>query len=300
MGLAESYRALRDGAAAVWLDRDALRIEGPDAVSFVDGQLSQEVASLAIGASVWSLVLEPQGRVDALVRVSRLAVDAMVLDTDQGWGEALATRLRRFNLRVKVDLETVPWACLALRGREASRVTEPSLTALDAAVLPLRGAILGSAPGFDLMGPPGTVGVPDGVRLADPAAFEVARIEQGIPAMGAELTERTIPAEAGIVDATVSFTKGCFTGQELVARIDSRGGNVPRHLRGVVVDARVPGKGESLSVDGHTVGVITSAAAHPSGHGVALAYVHRGVSLPTGATLSGGGMARIEALPLVS
>ncbi len=66
-------------------------------------------------------------------------------------------------------------------------------------------------------------------------AYEAARIEAGFPRHGAELDERTIPAEAGLVEASVSFTKGCYTGQELVARIDSRGSNVPRHLRGLVL-----------------------------------------------------------------
>ena len=84
-----------------------------------------------------------------------------------------------------------------------------------------------------------------GARLAtawrspsgDPAAFEVARIEAGVPAMGRELTEKTIPQEAGsLVEHTVSFTKGCYTGQELVARLEARGANVARRLRGVVLD----------------------------------------------------------------
>ena len=74
------------------------------------------------------------------------------------------------------------------------------------------------------------------VPPGDPAAFEAARIEAGVPAMGREITDKTIPQEAGaLVEHAVSFTKGCYTGQELVARLDARGNNVARRLRGVVL-----------------------------------------------------------------
>ena len=94
-------------------------------------------------------------------------------------------------------------------------------------------------------------------------AYEAVRIECGVPAMGSELTERTIPAEAGqwVIDRSVSFTKGCYTGQELVARIDSRGGNVPRHLRGIVIDADPPPVGGVVVADGVEVGTLTSVGA---------------------------------------
>jgi aminomethyltransferase len=134
-------------------------------------------------------------------------------------------------------------------------------------------------------------------------AYEVVRIEAGVPTMGAELTERTIPAEAGIVERTVSFTKGCFTGQELVARIDSRAGKVPRHLRGVVLaDAAAPA-GAALMLDGQQVGQLTSAAATPNGGAVALAYVKRGVEVPVDALATWGNdlsAASVRALPLVA
>jgi tRNA-modifying protein YgfZ len=118
-----------------------------------------------------------------------------------------------------------------------------------------------------------------------------------VPRMGAELTGATIPAEAGrwVIDASVSFTKGCFTGQELVARIDSRGGHVPRHLRGLVVDAADPPPvGASVVVEGAEVGTVTSAAPAPgAGRALALASVGRAVTPPAGAQVHHGG----EALP---
>ena len=84
---------------------------------------------------------------------------------------------------------------------------------------------------------PGRRSLPEGVVACGAEAVEACRIVSGIPAMGTELTAKTIAAEAGLVERTVSFTKGCYTGQELVARIDARGSNVPRRLVGVVAPA---------------------------------------------------------------
>ena len=128
----------------------------------------------------------------------------------------------------------------------------------------------------------GTAQVPDGIATASTDVLERLRIEAGVPAMGPELTDRTIPAEAGVVERSVSFTKGCFTGQELVARIDSRGGNVPRHLRRLEAEGpdALPVGGDVV-VAGQVVGEVTSSV--PAGNGrpaVALAYVGRAVEPP--------------------
>jgi folate-binding protein YgfZ len=152
---------------------------------------------------------------------------------------------------------------------------------------------------------------PDGrsVDLAVPEvgldAHEAVRVECGVPRMGRELTEATIPAEAGqwLIDGSVSFTKGCYTGQELVARIDSRGGNVPRHLRGVVVEGEVPPVGATVVVGDAEVGTLTSVVQSIALEApVALAYVSRKVEPATGAEVTwdgGHAAARIESLPLV-
>jgi folate-binding protein YgfZ len=136
-------------------------------------------------------------------------------------------------------------------------------------------------------------------------AYEAVRIEAGIPMMGRELDEGTIPAEAGVVDMSVSFTKGCYTGQELVARIDSRGGNVPRRLRGVILgDGASAPVGATVQADGKEVGRLTSVAFSPGlGATVGLAYVRRAVEPKAEVVVEwegGSSPARVEALPLVS
>jgi folate-binding protein YgfZ len=280
---AESYRLLREACGATWIERDAVRVAGPEAVAYLQGQVSQDVENLAVGATAWTLVLQPQGKVDAWARVRRTAGEELVLDVDGGFGEALLDRLRRFKLRVKAEIDALDWKCLAVRG--------PETPVLDGTPFPWD-----AFAGVDLLAP--DPAPPPGVLVVEPQAYEVCRIEAGIPRMGTELTDRTIPAEAGLVGTSVSFTKGCYTGQELVARIDSRGGHVPRHLRGLVLGGMVD-VGTPVEVGGRQVGAVTSVAAHPAGHTVALAYVSRDVSPPADAVCAGEA-ASVRPLPLLS
>lgn len=290
----DGYRALRSSVAALELRRDFVRAAGDDAVKFLQGQLSQDVAALAPGGSTWALLLAPQGKMVAFLRVLRLGDDEFVLETDAGFGEAVVERLSRFKLRVACDLEPLDWRCVAVRGPGSAAVAG-------------RGGghpVVADWPGLagtDLVGP--APEPPPGVAECPPEAYEAARIEAGIPQMGRELDEGTIPAEAGVVDRSVSFTKGCYTGQELVARIDSRGGNVPRRLRGVVIRGAAPPAGAVLRHEGKDVGTLTSVAPSPGlGATVALALVRRAVEPPAqveAAWDGGSAAASVEALPLV-
>jgi folate-binding protein YgfZ len=289
--------ALREEVGAFALPRDFVRASGPDTVSFLQGQLSQDVNALVVGDSAFSLLLQPQGKMEALLRLTRVADDEVVLDTDAGWGAAVLERLDRFMLRTRCQLEALDWRCVAVRGPAAGGLPEPPPGVFR--VLPETPGV----PGFDLLG--AEAEVPHGVPQVGPEAYEALRIEAGVPRMGAEIDASTIPAAAGIVERTASFTKGCYTGQELVARIDSRGSKVPRRLRGVVVATNVlPPAGAAVEVDGKEVGTLTSVGESLARRApVALAYVRRDVEPPADAVLrwdGGEAPARVETLPLVS
>lgn len=262
---------LRTSLGAVPIQRDVVRVHGPEAIDFLQGQLSQDVSALPVGESVPSLLLQPTGKVDAWLRVTRLADDDVLLDVDAGSGDAVHARLRRFKLRTKAELQPGAWSGLALRGPGASDVEPPA--GIKALVASWPGV-----PAVDLIGP-GELALA-GIELVDSEALEALRIECGVPAMGAELTDATIPAEMGqwLIDASVSFSKGCYTGQELVARIDSRGGNVPRPLRGLRLDGDpvAPGADVQLSV-GTSVGTVTSSARSAALGTIALAVIGRAV-----------------------
>jgi len=194
--------------------RDVVVVEGPDAQTYLHSQLSQDLDGIEVGEQRWSFVLEPTGKVESLVRVTRVGDDRFELDTDEGFGDALLARIDRFKIRVAADTSL------------ADRRGEP--------------------------------------------ADEPARVELGWPRLGSEITPGdTIPAGSGVTRLAVSFTKGCYPGQELVERMDSRAADAPRSLRRLVV-AEGAGPGDPVIDDGDEVGVITSVA---GGH--ALGWIKR-------------------------
>lgn len=204
-------------ADSVWArgPRDRITVEGPDAERYLHSQLAQDISSMSVGERRWSLLLEPTGRVVALLGVERVDTERFVLDGDPGTGDAVETRLRRFLLRVAVTIE------------------------LDLAVGPT------------------------------PVEVETERIRAGWPRVGDDiLSGETIPAETGVVPFAVSFTKGCYPGQELVERMDSRSASAPFRLVRLHGDGLVVG--DPVIVDGDEVGRVTSAA-----DGVAIARVRR-------------------------
>lgn len=285
---------LRTALHAAPIQRDVVRVHGPEAAEYLQGQLSQDVTALPTGETARSLLLQPTGKVEAWLRVTRLADDELLLDVDQGFGEAVHARLLRFRLRTKAELELEAWSGLALRGPGAAEVDAPH----GALALP---AGWPGVPGVDLLssGELALAGVP----YASADALDALRIECGVPAMGAELTEATIPAEAGqwLIDASVSFTKGCYTGQELVARVDSRGGNVPHPVRGLRVEGDPVPVGAEVQHDGAIVGTVTSSGRSPVLGAIALAIAGRAVAPGTLVTLTwpgGEAAATISELPL--
>ncbi len=292
----------RTSVATIVGERDVVTVGGADAATFLQGQLSADVAALPVGGSTWSLLLEPQGKVDAWLRVWRTD-DGFVLDVDAGWGERTEQRLRRFLLRVDVSLVADRWRSVALRGPDATSVDTIGCGAVLQTPADWRGLA-----GVDLLGP--DVAAPAGVVVLDGAEADALRVEQGWPAMGRELDDSVIPAEAGqwLVDASVSFTKGCYTGQELVARVDSRGGNVPRRLCGVLIEQHLADPdgilaGAEVVHDGQVRGVLTSVACSPVLGGIlGLVLLHRTVDLDATVTVRGAEtvQGRVVGLPVGS
>jgi tRNA-modifying protein YgfZ len=295
----ETMDALASGVVGAVAERAVISVSGPDARSYLQGQISQDLLSLEPGNSVEALVLTPQGKLDAYVRVALVSDDALLLDVEPAYGEATLARLQRFKLRVKATLELATEPMVSLRGPNSESLIAPGRH--DEAF-----AHVVAWPGFggvDLVGA-GAV-LPAGVDLGDPAALEVARIAAGWPRMGRELTEATIAAAAGIVERTVSFTKGCYTGQELVARLDSRGNRVPLRLEGFVAASpggELPDDEAPLMLGEKSVGHVTSAAFDPTrGAVVGLCYLRREVEVPAECliTVPGGEVvARLVALPI--
>ncbi len=276
--------------------RQAVIAEGPDALKFLQGQLSQDLEALAPGEESWSLVLHPQGKISAWFRIARITHDRFVLDLDAGWADEVLTRLNRFKLRTNIEITLAPWTSFTLVGPGADQV------AIDGVEHDMIASWAG-VPVRDVFGPDldiASVALP----IIDEDIFTALRIEAGVPKMGSELNESTIPAAAGIVEQSVSFTKGCFTGQELVARIDSRGNNVPKRLLSIVLQGNsLPAADAEVRTSDSAIGTVTSAAFSPHlGATIALAYISRAgevgqaVSVTVGDEVISG---ELRELPLV-
>ena len=244
-----------------WCDypRDFVAVRGADALTYLHSQISQDIRGLGVGASAYSFVLQPTGKIEALLRVNRIGDEEFILDVEPGYGEGVIARLNRFKIRVKVDIVESDWRCIAVRGVE---------------VMPASAvAAWGLTDGYDLIGPDPTS--PPNIAAGTVEQLHAARIGAGWPAMGVEITETSIPAETGVVDLAVNFTKGCYPGQELVERMDSRGSAAPRFVRLLRGTVTVE-VGAELQRDGKIVGRITSISIESAGW-TALALVARAV-----------------------
>ena len=279
---ATAVAALLEGTAITTVARDVVTVEGPDASRFLQGQLSQDVAGMALSTAALTFLLDPQGKVTAVLRVVRAAEDRFRLDGDAGTGAAVLARLQRFKLRTKADLELV-------EGVSHAAARSSALPTPDGAFdLPWPGRS-----GWDLPVAGETRALPGG-RVVPASNLDGVRVAALVPA-AQDLDERAIPAETGLVEAAASFTKGCYTGQELVARMDSRGGAGPRTLRRVVGDGEVPEAGSPLTAasTGKPAGSLTTVT--PTEEGWAgLALVPRAVDAGDELRLGGGAPGRVE------
>jgi tRNA-modifying protein YgfZ len=274
--------ALRAGHA--WVDRSDrgfVTVTGPDTFSFLQALVSADLDPLADGDAVHSLLLAPQGKLDVDFRLLRIGPEAAWLDCGPALGAHLAAALARYRIRVAADI--------ADRSDDFGMLSRIGEADHDLAV-PDGVHRIRTEWGHDLVGPRDAL--PDVGAVVDPLAYEAWRIEQGIPVQPADVDESTIPQEAFLEQDAVSFTKGCFIGQELVCRIDTRG-HVNRFLRRVTgIEGDWPPVGAEIVVDGKVVGALTSVApaALPTG---ALGYVRREVEPPAAVELRWtGGSAR--------
>lgn len=228
------------------LPRDFVCVQGDDAESYLQSQLSNQVAGQPVRSARWSLLLDPTGKLVAVVRVTRFEDTVFVLDTEQGFADAVVARLNRFKIRVKADIQTLDWQCVALRGAGA-RSTAESLGRVPSDGLVVD-AWWGGANSVDLVG--AAVADVPGVAQCSAVEFDALRVAAGWPLAGIDFTAGCIPAETALVRVAVNFTKGCYPGQELVERMDSRAVTAPHTLR--LVDDAGYTTGDTI-VDGAVV-----------------------------------------------
>lgn len=217
---------------------------GADARDYLQRMVSNDVDALQVGDACPALLLTAKARVIAPLVVWRRGEEDFLLLTEPELGEQVLGLLRRMRLRARCEIEPEQHASVLVFGGDGIRTDFPgAVEALDSNLEP---------------------------TLGD-EALELRRIEAGAPRWGREIDERILPAEAGLDATHVSFTKGCYPGQEPVARLHYRG-HPNRGLRVLELDD-VPPYDTELVHDGKPVGRVTSAARRPDGSVVALGYV---------------------------
>ena len=306
----EDYGVLTEGCGLLdRSERGKLALTGPGAEEFLEGQVTNDVEALNSGQGVYAAFLSPKGKMLGDLRVLDLG-DELFLDTERSALQELFNMIRRYRIGYDVELHkrTVERGLLSLIGPEARAVAgardlpEPEhanaagdvdgaavrLVATDVGVDLLCDAADTDALAAALRG--------RGAADVDEAAAEVLRVEAGRPRYGIDLDDTVIPQEAGLNERAVSFTKGCYVGQETVARLHYRG-KPNRHLRGLRLSAPAA-RGDELRLGERAVGKVGTAVVSPRHGPVALALVRR--EAEPGATVAvgdGGETAEVVELP---
>lgn len=293
------YRALREEAGFLHRDRTCLLVGGPDAAEYLQGQLTNDVEAIEAGRGRYAALLDRKGHLSSDMRVLHLSEGGLWLDLEPISGEAVLKHLRTYSIgrEVEIDDVTDSWVIVSLIGPRAAELSGFDGLGPEHAqrFRQWDGTdVLGVASdlGIDLIVKAGDAGALDAsldsagaVRVSDEAA-EVVRVESGRPRFGADMSSDHMPAEAGIVDRAVDFEKGCYIGQEPVARLHYRG-KPNRTLRGLRLSAAAA-HGDPLLLGEKEVGAIGTACLSPAHGQIGLAIVRREAAEGEQLTVAGG------------
>lgn len=297
------YRQLREECGLLdRSDRGKLAVTGPEAAEYLQGQLTNDVEALEPGEGQYAVLLDRKGHMQADMRVLRAPVvplgrhtslrnhggrggEGFWIDTEPDGLEATRKHLQTYKIGREVEVTdvTAERAILSLIGPRSVEIAGtpplPEYACEETSVAGVDCLAVGTRNGIDLI-----AAAEDSDRLREtllgagavevgPEAIEILRIEAGVPRFGAEMGAETMPAEAGIVEDAVSFTKGCYIGQETVARLHYKG-KPNRLLRGLRLSAPAA-PGAVLRLGEKEVGALGSACVSPALGPIGLAIVRR-------------------------
>ena len=313
--IGEQYRAAREGAACLDLaDRGVLAVAGPQRQSFLHNILSNEVKSLKPGEGRLAALMDVKGHLQVLCRVL-VAEDSVLLEAPSARVPGLKAALVHYKVGTPVRFEERETHVVGLLGPEAlprlaalgveappeaaeshvvSSTPRGEVRAVRATDLPGSGFVLHAAAEaaaalLDAL-------VASGAPLLGHQALDALRVEAGRPWFGIDVDAENLLHETGLLAQYHSSSKGCYVGQEVVARLEGRGGNVNRKLRGLRLGAPAT-PGAPVVAEGRPVGHVTTAALSPRLGPIAMAYVHRSHSDPGTAVEVAGSPATVVELP---
>ena len=311
----DDHRALLDGRALAWRPwLDVVELTGADRRRFLHGYVTSDVQGLDDGASAYGFVTSHQGRVLADLTVLA-APDRLVLELPAGSAERVAAHLGKYVIADRVEIRPRPdLHALTLFGAAAEAAAGAALspgensvveeTVLDTPVLADRRAVHGMPSvtlwvqadrAAELFQRLLEAGRPADLAPVGLAALEIRRVELGVPRFGRDFGADHFPQETGLEERAVSYTKGCYLGQEVIARIHYRG-QANRVMRGLLLEGEAPPDGTEVSFEGRPLGTLSSAVESPvMGTAIALAVLHRRgaepgtrVQLPVGEAVVAG------------
>jgi folate-binding protein YgfZ len=310
----DPFDAAREGAGLARLgERGILAVSGPDRKKFLHSMLSNDVAGREVGRGCLAALMDVKGRILALMRVL-VAKDAVFLEMPTERLKRVESTLAHYRVAAPVRFAPQPASVLGLLGPRAgdvlaavgvevpagaeahavSQIGGAEVRVARASDLPAKGFVLhADADQVDEVAR--TLASAGAVPLDGPT-LDVLRVEEGMPWYGPDVSEENLLHETGLVTLYHSPTKGCYVGQEVVARLEGRGGNVSKRLRGLRLEAPALA-GAAVSADGADVGRVTTAGVSPRFGPVAMAYLHRSHAAAGSAVAVGGSGATVVELP---
>lgn len=293
------YRALREEAGFLVRERAALLVKGPDAAEYLQGQLTNDIEGLEPEQGCYAALLNRKGHLEADMRVLHLENGDLWLDLEPGSAEGVLRHLRMYSIGREVEIEDVTehWAVVSVIGPRSGELS--GFEGLG----PEHAQRFRQWDGTDVLGVATDLGIDLIVRTEDAPAIEsalaaagavqvsddaaeVIRVESGRPRLGLEMSAEHMPAEAGIVERAVNFEKGCYIGQEPVARLHYRG-KPNRALRGLRLSGPAA-PGDQLRLGDRDVGTIGTACLSPAHGAIALAIVRREAEIGEQLTVGAG------------
>jgi folate-binding protein YgfZ len=302
------YRVLRESAGALAREgRRVIAVDGTEAGEFLQGQLTNDVEALESGAGCYAALLDRKGKLQADMRVLRNE-DGFVIDTEAETGDAVLRHLSMYKIGRDVEVAdlTAERALISVIGPAAEQIVldgpaGPAGTHRAVEIAAAHASAIATDLGVDLLLPTADRDrvlaqlASRGAESVSDEAAEIVRVESGRPRFGREMTAATMPQEAGINERAVSFTKGCYIGQETVARLHYKG-KPNRRLVGLRLEGSVAA-GDTIRVGEREVGQVGTAALSPARGPIALAIVRREAELGATVEVGDGATAEIVELP---
>jgi folate-binding protein YgfZ len=302
------YRQLREECGVLARERGVIAVTGPDGAEYLQGQVTNDVEALEVGEGQYAALLDRKGHMQTDLRILRVGAEEIQVDLEPAPKDQALRHLTMYSIGrdVAVTDATAERALLSLIGPRAAEVAAtpplPEFANESTTIAGIPALAVGTRDGIDLF-----CAAEDRDRLlaavteagaveVTPEAVEIVRVEAGVPRFGAEMDAGTMPAEASIVEDAVSFTKGCYIGQETVARLHYKG-KPNKHLRGLKLSAAAA-PGAALRLGEKEVGTLGGAVVSPALGPIGLAIVRREAEPGAELTVGEDGVtAEVVALP---